>query len=110
MQLIHMWFLIVGGVLSFAAVGLSFLWQWLDGAADSTITRVHQEVSALLAEGHRPAAISEAEERALEFKRWAAWVRPVGVFCLYGGIALLALGCLLWGIHALDQGVPVCRG
>jgi len=109
MGLIYTWLLILGGLLSFLAVALSALWQWLDAAADGTMVRVHQEVGAVLAQGHRPADTSEAERRALVFKRWAARVRPVGVVCLYGGIVFIALGCLLWGIHALDQGVPVCR-
>lgn len=106
--LLHVYLMIVGGVLSFFAVALSALWQWLDAAADGTTDKVHAEVGRVLAQGYRPAETSEAEERALLFKRIARVVRPVGVLCLYGGIALIALGCMAWGFNALDAGVPQC--
>lgn len=101
--------MIIGGSASLLAVAVSWVWQWLDAAADGTIDKVNANAVASAASGYRHVEISQAEAIAKRYKRAAKWVRRLGLFLLYGGMAVLALSFILWGISELDSRVPLCR-
>lgn len=82
---------IIGGVLGFAALGLSLLFHKVDGM----MGRIEWTSNS---DGAIP-----ADEQWHKLNRIREPIRALGLVCLYGGLVAMAVGALGMGLLFLEQ-------
>lgn len=96
-----------GGVLVILAVLLSLLWHRMDGKVDEYYNAL-RDLKSLRSTTPHPSIAHETEEELQRLEAFvkkneralplSGLVRLLGVYAMYGGTVLSALGVIIWGV------------